>query len=331
MSEIDNSESKALSDSLRGEATKLGIDPITKPNKEDEEEVEELETEEKEESKESKETKDDKESDDESEEEEESESEDEEEDEEESEESEEEEADDPKPRKYIPIKKYKGEKAEWRTEKQKYLDTINKLTEDNEKLVKEIPQKPSEARTKLYERLKAADPKFDPSGLDSVIDTIKEEMGQSGKVPTELAEQVKALTEYFETEKGSRLKASDERFFSKSWSGFLPSFSKDFPTANEEQKEAAKGLMDKLWHTKQFHDKEIDYVYFKNRAEFDKIISPRKKGLETGQSRGYVAPKDGKAPKLSSAPSTSEIRAAEKALADASASEDDLQEMDSTL
>ena len=48
---------------------------------------------------------------------------------------------------------------------------------------------------------------------------------------------------------------------------------------SDKDKEVIKKKIQELAHTKQFHDKEVDYIIFKNKDVLSKIISPKKPGL----------------------------------------------------
>lgn len=48
-----------------------------------------------------------------------------------------------------------------------------------------------------------------------------------------------------------------------------------------------------LSHTAEFHDKEIDYIVFKNRAELTKLVSPKKESFEAGDTRAEAAEEKG--------------------------------------
>lgn len=321
-------ENKAASDALQDEAKKLGImsgssedrdtDLTDKKEKESDDEAKEPEESEPDEDSEPEED------------EEESEEDDEPEDEEESEDEDEDTSSQP-PKKYVPIKKFKEFKARTRAEKESLLSTISKLEEENEKISKnQKPSEPSPERKKLLEKLKNADPDFNPENLSDVIDTIKAEL-TSGSTDPEISKKVEAIWEYVEGDKKNRAKENDRRFFTKSWSSFLPEFKKSYPNASSEDVEKAQSLMDKVWHSKQFHSiTDIGYVFFKNREKFDAIVTPRKRGLETGRSQGQRQT-DRKPLSLPTQPSSRDLKAAERILSAASFQEDQFETLDDRL
>ena len=327
---MEKDQNELASDELRDEARKAGIDvpASSKEDEEAEEESEETDADDESEDDEEEKPKDKSDIEDKSDDDDSEESEDEEEaeesDDEDEEESDEDDSNKPKPRKYIPIKKHQSEKAAWRAEKETFITTISKLQTDMEALAKKVPETISPERQKLLDEIKKADPDFNPSNLNATIDVIKAELGKTGKVSGDLEARITAITEFMEKSQKIQRKDSDQRYFNTQWSGLLPTFEKDFPRLSEEQKDVAKKAMDKIWHTKEFFNKDIDYVYFKNKSKFDAIISPRKKGLETGRTQGYTAAAQKNGVKLSTSPSSKELREAEKLMIEVAPDGDDL-------
>lgn len=46
----------------------------------------------------------------------------------------------------------------------------------------------------------------------------------------------------------------------------------------------------RLSHTEEFHDKEVDYIVWKNRDALSKLVSPKKPSFESGGSPAEAAP-----------------------------------------
>jgi alanyl-tRNA synthetase len=46
----------------------------------------------------------------------------------------------------------------------------------------------------------------------------------------------------------------------------------------------------KLSHTEAFHDKEVEYIVWKNKDALSKLVSPKKPSFESGGQQGEAAP-----------------------------------------
>lgn len=46
----------------------------------------------------------------------------------------------------------------------------------------------------------------------------------------------------------------------------------------------------RLSHTAEFHDKEVDYIVWKNKDALSKLVSPKKPSFESGGSPAEAAP-----------------------------------------
>jgi hypothetical protein len=73
--------------------------------------------------------------------------------------------------------------------------------------------------------------------------------------------------------------------FETEFQSSIPALQKMFPTASAEDINSMKKEIDTLAHTTEFHDKEIDYIAFKNQEKLSTLITPHKRGLE---SKGRV-------------------------------------------
>jgi len=69
--------------------------------------------------------------------------------------------------------------------------------------------------------------------------------------------------------------------FDKEFENALPTLGRLFPNANPEETKVLKAAIDKLAHSDAYHDKEIDYIAFKNQDTLKALVSPQKRGLES--------------------------------------------------
>ncbi len=79
--------------------------------------------------------------------------------------------------------------------------------------------------------------------------------------------------------------AIDAQSFEKEFQSTLPAIKTMFPDATTDEVNLIRTKLDELAHTDQFHDKELDYVIFKNQDDIKSLISPKKRGIE---SKGRV-------------------------------------------
>lgn len=289
---MENSEDKKIVDGLNEELKELGLDPIASESKgqdeidlpgidtgandgeEEDESEEDEDSDESEEEEESDDEEDDEDSDDEEEDDESDESEDDEDEDEESDEDDESDKDskNKKPRKFIPIKQHKDEKKKHR-EKVSGLETII------QDLTKKLEGKETSAEEQ--DEIKALATELgieDPENFSKVLAFIEKSVSKKVQIDPAILASVEKMKIADENRK-------DREFFSSKWNEILPTVQADFKNATKENIAEARALMDKLWHSKEWHKFDADYVYFKNKAAFSKIISPRNKGLETGSSR----------------------------------------------
>lgn len=101
-------------------------------------------------------------------------------------------------------------------------------------------------------------------------------------LPKEVTDRLKLLDKY----EADNKEKTETAHFQKEWNGLLPAITKQYPGATQAILAEAMKLMDDLSHSKKFHDKDLDYVLFKNRDKFDTVlkVSPKNKGGEAGKT-----------------------------------------------
>lgn len=126
----------------------------------------------------------------------------------------------------------------------------------------------------------AAEIGADPQALKKMKEFFIKDLPQSTISPelqTKLAE--------FEKWQQSNSSAVEAQQFEAEFKSAIPQIQKMFPTASAEDIVSMKKEIDTLAHSTEFHDKEIDYIAFKNQDKLANLITPRKRGLE---SKGRV-------------------------------------------
>jgi hypothetical protein len=61
-----------------------------------------------------------------------------------------------------------------------------------------------------------------------------------------------------------------------------------FPNASTEEMDTIKKELKVLAHSTEWHDKELDYIVFKNKSTLEKFVSPKKRGLESRENKDTV-------------------------------------------
>lgn len=80
-------------------------------------------------------------------------------------------------------------------------------------------------------------------------------------------------------EKNSQL--MEKQMFEEEFRAVTPTLKDLLPPTSDEEMQKIKDRLDELAHTKENHDKDLDYIAFKHREELSALVSPKKRGLET--------------------------------------------------
>lgn len=122
-------------------------------------------------------------------------------------------------------------------------------------------------------------------GADPQAIKKMQELFLKGMPASTISPELQTRLEQFETWQKDNGQAIAKQQFETEFTSAVPELQKMFPTASAEDITAMKSEIDALAHTTEFHDKEIDYIAFKNQAKLAALITPHKRGLE---SKGRV-------------------------------------------
>ena len=135
---------------------------------------------------------------------------------------------------------------------------------------------------------------------DLIMNTAKEMMpsGATEEQIKSTAFQLKKILELnskqyekaLESFKSELAEIKDKDVFGNEWRPFENSLKKEYPNATKQQIDEAQEIMDKLAHSENFADKELDYVFWKNKDIFSKILVQRKS--KTFESRQHNVPRE---------------------------------------
>lgn len=80
-------------------------------------------------------------------------------------------------------------------------------------------------------------------------------------------------------------KLAEEKAFDEEFSSVLPTIKEFFPSATTEEINTIKKELDGLSHKKDWHDKDLDYIVFKNKDTLSAFVSPKKRGMESREKK----------------------------------------------
>lgn len=89
--------------------------------------------------------------------------------------------------------------------------------------------------------------------------------------------------------KAEQQKSAGQIAFNNEWDGFAPSLKAEFPHVSDADLASVRKEVERLAHTPEFHDKEIDYIYFKTKNSLSKLISPKRSSIDGGGAPAPVA------------------------------------------
>jgi len=139
-------------------------------------------------------------------------------------------------------------------------------------------------------------------------------------VPADIVEDIKE----FKTWKEKNQEVLEKQQFEQEFKEVVPTIRELFPTVSQDELDIVKEKIDELAHSKDWHDRDLDYIVFKNKAALAPLISPRKRGMENkGRNReeGESTSVDLSKPLDYSTATAGEIEAYEKAYKDATRSD----------
>jgi len=185
-----------------------------------------------------------------------------------------------------------------RTIYDEYKDKKSKLKSEKE-LREKFESENAELKEKLDALEKAKTPQEKQDALDDIDELAKEINADpqalrklqnvllKGVKPTS-DENLKKDLEEFKNWKTQNSQLLEKQQFEKEFEAVLPQIKSDFPKITDEELKTVKQSLDEISHTKEFHDKDLDYVVFKNRETLSALISPKKKGMETKEKKDIV-------------------------------------------
>lgn len=167
-----------------------------------------------------------------------------------------------RPERYIPMKKYHSEKKEWEVEVDALKDQLKKLSKGDT-----TEKEESDAIDVLAEEHDVS-----PELVKGILALTKKGV----EIPKETQEKIDRAAQASEEQE-------ETTYFEKEWSGLTTVVEEEYPKSTKPQIKRARDLMDKLSHIEKYHDKDLDYILFKERNQFKDIFVEGRRTSETSK------------------------------------------------
>jgi hypothetical protein len=169
------------------------------------------------------------------------------------------------------LNEIRSQKRQAEAEKAAALEELNKIREENASLKANLPP------PQPFLDYAKANGINDPKQIQSLYDTFR------GQLELDLGSKINALSEKVASYETKEVERQEANAFHESmvkldgeWKEVAPFVEAEYkPTAT--QMEEAKSLMAELAHNEQYHDKELDYILYKEAPQFEQIFGARKR------------------------------------------------------
>lgn len=190
------------------------------------------------------------------------------------------------PKEDLPIKRsiyqdLKEKKAEVREAKEE----VESMRAENARLAQELETlKQAKADAKTTVEKQSVDDEItafaesigaDPGAIAGLIPILEKRLNKGETLSKEDLELIKQI-------KTEQQKSVGQIAFNNEWDGFVPSLKADFPHVSDADLANVKKEVARLAHSPEFHDKEMDYIYFKAKNSLSKLISPKRPSIDGG-------------------------------------------------
>lgn len=117
----------------------------------------------------------------------------------------------------------------------------------------------------------------DPVALRKMRDVFLKNV----KPESVIDENTRKSLEEFNRWKEQNSEAMEKQKFEAEFNSAKTTLNEFFPKVSSDEIESIKAKVDELAHSKEWHDKTIDYIIFKNKATLSALVSPKKRGMES--------------------------------------------------
>jgi hypothetical protein len=171
-----------------------------------------------------------------------------------------------------------------------YKEKKSELKSERE-LREQVERERDELRVKLEARENAVTPeekKYAQTDLDSFAQEIGADPQAIKKMRELFLKDVQPTTDPALVEKLAKFEAWQEQnqvvmekqMFEDEFNSSLPKLKDILPKASDSEMQNVKKEIERLSHTKEYYDKDLDYIAWKEKDTLNALISPKKAGLE---------------------------------------------------
>lgn len=190
---------------------------------------------------------------------------------------------DVKDRKHIPVSEYKNLKKELQADFAKkeleYQAKIEALSKEASK-AKPDAQEVFDLEKEAKELAEELD--FDPEKTKILLDRARKGLNLSDEDRQALAD-LKQYREDLAKLREDKEELEQQKIFNSEWSDALKDIKAQYPNASEEQIAKAKEQIYEMSRSEKYHDKDLDYLIFKEKEVLSKtLFSPKQKTFERG-------------------------------------------------
>ena len=172
--------------------------------------------------------------------------------------------------------KYKEVKTDLRTERELREQAERERDEYAEKLKGLTDAKTPEEKQDASDEIEAFAKEInaDPATLRRMRELfIKETPG--------LSEEDRKAIEEIRAFKAQTQQAQERQLFEQELSKVTPVLKEYFPNVSDSELDTIKKELDRISHTKEWHDKDLEYIAFKHKETLSAFVSPKKRGMES--------------------------------------------------
>ncbi len=181
---------------------------------------------------------------------------------------------------------------------EEYKDKKAELKSEREQR-EQVERERDELRAKL-EAVSQADTKEKREDAQDDLDSFAQEIGADAQAIRRMRDlflkDVKSSTDPVLAEKLEKFEAwqkensvtLEKARFQEEFTAATPTLKELLPNVSDEELKLVQEKVDELAHTKEYHDKDLDYVIFKNKETLSKLVSPKKRGMESKSRKDVV-------------------------------------------
>lgn len=180
-----------------------------------------------------------------------------------------------RPLKYIPLAQYQSEKKQNEQKEQELLRQIEDLKKQN-----------ATGSTSTNQADEFVNEFAEKYGME--VEDVQKLMSK-GNPSKSLEEELINLRAQNEKLEAINRLTEEKNHFNSEYSSVLPEIKSKYPHLTQEQESKLRQKLYEVAHTKEFHDKSLDYVIFKSSEVIEEIIGPQPEPQKPGRRTAEVS------------------------------------------